>query len=94
MAAVLFLRVHNLDKKVIEFKFLISNSKVAPIKQLSLTKLELEAATIGARLLSFASRELHLKRTAVLHVWTDSQVVLDWIKINETAKYICGKSTG
>ena len=76
MAAVLFLRIHNLDETVIECKFLIGKSKIAPIKQLSVPKLELEAATIGARLLSFASKELHLSRTAVLHVWTDSQVVL------------------
>ena len=72
--------MHNLDETVIECKFLIGKSKVAPIKQLSVPKLELEAATIGARLLSFASKELHLSRTAVLHVWTDSQVVLAWIK--------------
>ena len=68
MAAVLFLRMHNLDETVIECKFLIGKSKVVPIKQLSVPKLELEAATIGARLLSFASRKLHLSRTAVLHV--------------------------
>ena len=86
IAAVLFLRMHNLDKTVIECKFLIGKSKVAPIKQLSVPKLELEAATIGARLLSFASKELHLSRTAVLHVWTDSQVVLDGIKSTKQQK--------
>ena len=72
MAAVLFLRMHNLDETVIECKFLIGKSKVALVKQLSVPKLELQAATIGARLLSFASKELHLNRLAVLHVWTDS----------------------
>ena len=70
----------------VQCKFLIGKIKVAPIKQLSVPKLELEAATIGARLLSFASKELHLNRTAVLHVWTDSQVVVDWIKSTKQRK--------
>ena len=87
MAAVLFLRMYNLDKAVIECRFLISQSKAAPIKQLSLLKRELEAETLRARLLSFASKEIHLNRTAVLHVWTDSQVVvLDWIKSTKQQK--------
>ena len=87
MAAVLFLRMHNLDETVIvTVECKIGKSKIAPIKQLSVPKLELEAATIGARLLSFASKELHLSRTAVLHVWTDLQVVLDWIKSTKRQK--------
>ena len=86
MAAVLFLRMLNLDETVLECKFLIGKRKVAPIKQLSVPKLELEAATIGARLLSFVSKEFHLNRTAVLHVWTGSQVVLDWIKSTKQQK--------
>ena len=86
MALVLFLRMHSLDETVIECKFLIGKSKIAPTKQLSVPKLELEAATIGAPLFSFVSKELHLNRTAVLHVWTDSQVVLDWIKSTKQQK--------
>ena len=36
--------------------------------------------------MSFASKELHLNRTAVLHVWTDSQLVLDWIESTKQRK--------
>ena len=78
-ARVLFLLRHNSNKAVIESKFSMGKSKVAPIKQLSAPNLELEAATIGARLLSFASEELHLNRTAVVDAWRVCQVVLDWI---------------
>ena len=86
MASFLFLRMHNLDEAVIECRFLIGQSKVAPIKQLSLPKLDLEAETIGASLLSFALKELHLKRRAVSHVWTDIQVVSDRIKSTKQQK--------
>ena len=45
MAAVLFLRLHNLDETVIEGKFLIGKSKFASIKKpLRVPSFQLEAA--------------------------------------------------
>ena len=78
VAAVAYLKtVPNLGTDV-ETCYLIGKSKVAPIKQISIPKLELEAAVIRVRLLSTILKEssLHITRSTI---WTDSQVVLDWL---------------
>ena len=48
------------------------------LKSLSFSKLELEAAIIGIRLLKTVQKETILKLHDT-HFWTDSRVVLDWI---------------
>ena len=76
--AVAYLKtVPNLGTDV-ETCYLIGKCKVAPIKQISIPKLELEAAVIGVRLLSTIMKEssFHITRSTI---WTDSQVVLDWL---------------
>ena len=55
--------------------FVMAKSRVAPLKQLSLPKLELMAALITARLSKFIREALHVM-TLTLHLWTDSQIVL------------------
>ena len=78
VAAVAYLKtVPNLGTDV-ETCYLIGKCKVAPIKQISIPKLELEAAVIGVRLLSTIMKEssFHITRSTI---WTDSQVVLDWL---------------
>ena len=78
VAAVACLKtVPNLATDV-ETCFLIGKCKVAPIKQVSIPKLELEAAVIGVRLLSTIMKEstFHIPRSTL---WTDSQVVFDWL---------------
>ena len=78
VAAVAYLKtVPNIATDV-EICYLIGKCKVAPIKQISLPKLELEAAVIGVRLLSTIMKGLsfHITRSTL---WTDSQVVLDWL---------------
>ena len=78
MAAVVYLRItHNLSE-VTETCFLIGKGKVAPIKQTSVPKLELEAAVIGVRLRSTIVKESVFAIDKTLF-WTDSQVILDWI---------------
>ena len=52
--------------------YVIDESKVAPIKQLSIPKVELEAATIGFRLVAFAKVQLQLNVDPDVHIWTDS----------------------
>ena len=78
VAAVAYLKtVPNLGTDV-ETCYLIGKCKVAPIKQISIPKLELEAVVIGVRLLSTIMKEssIHITRSTI---WTDSQVVLDWL---------------
>ena len=94
MVAFPFLLMHISDETVIEIKFWISKSKVEPIKQLIVPKTELEAATIGARFLSFASEELLLNRRADFNFLERQSGGTRLDKINETVKKnICGRST-
>ena len=62
----------------LETCFLIGKCKVAPIKQVSILKLELEAAVIGVSLFSTIMRgsSFYFTRSTL---WTVSQVVLDWL---------------
>jgi len=63
-----------------ETSLVISKSKVAPIKKLTLPRLELLAALLCARLLTFTKRALKLPEDVNYHCWTDSQITLSWIK--------------
>ena len=82
VAAVAYLKtVLNLATDV-ETCYLIEKYKVAPNKQISIPKLELEAAVIGVFLLSTIMKEssFHITRSTL---WADSQVVLDWLSITK-----------
>ena len=57
----------------------MAKTRVAPLKQLTLRKLELMAALIGARLSSFIMNSIKLF-PSVVHLWTDSQIVLYWLQ--------------
>ena len=65
--------------------FLMSKSKFAPIKQLSIPKLELQAAVLGTRLAHFIKKHhtIEFKDTTF---WCDSMAVLAWIKNSEKFK--------
>lgn len=56
-----------------------ARSKIAPVKVLTIPRLELEAALIGAQSLHKMQRTLGLS-TDQVHLWTDSTVVLQWIR--------------
>uniref|UniRef100_A0ABD2XQ08 Reverse transcriptase domain-containing protein n=1 Tax=Trichogramma kaykai TaxID=54128 RepID=A0ABD2XQ08_9HYME len=77
MSAVLYIRVHS---KVTRYSshFVCSKTKVAPLKNLSIPRLELSAAHLLARLTRHILDTLnfHVHST---HLWTDSQVTLAWI---------------
>ncbi|GBL97667.1 hypothetical protein AVEN_185137-1 [Araneus ventricosus] len=75
--SVVYLKFSYLDET--KTVFVISKSRVAPLKKLSLPRLELMAALLGARLIA-AIRE-HFANAKV-YMWTDSKIVLHWIKNN------------
>ena len=57
----------------------MSKSRVAPTKTVSLPRLELLAAVLNTRLLKFVAESLTLKIDRVV-CWTDSVVTLQWIR--------------
>jgi hypothetical protein len=75
-AAVSYLRI--LSSSGIEVAFVGSKNKVAPKKQLSVPRLELQAAVLGVRLAEMIVSELSIKINSK-HFWSDSQTVLAWI---------------
>ena len=77
LSAVAYIRTQKQDE-IFQTSFLLGKCKVAPIKQISVPKLELEAAVLGTRLRTLIETEMTLKFEKV-YLWTDSRVVLDWI---------------
>ena len=56
-------------------------SRVAPVRSITLPKLELMAAVIATRLASFVVKSLHLTTTDItVHLWSDRQMItFHWI---------------
>ena len=60
--------------------FVMSKSRVAPIKTLALPKMELMASVTAIRMAKFAQTSLSVNNHLIpVHLWTDSQIVLHWI---------------
>ncbi|XP_071647547.1 uncharacterized protein [Temnothorax longispinosus] len=77
MAAVVFITVHGSNGATISL--VCSKTKVAPLKRLTIPRLELTAALLLSRLMQYVQATLKLNVTAT-HLWTDSVVTLTWIK--------------
>lgn len=58
----------------------LSKAKVAPIKRVTLPRLELLACVLGARIVTFILTALELPRDTKYVCYTDSQVALGWIR--------------
>lgn len=76
-AAVIYMRIGSLSEEV-TVRLLVAKSKVAPLKTLSIPRLELAAAALLARLMDFTVKALSLP-SVPLYCWTDSTVVLAWL---------------
>ncbi|GFU13723.1 uncharacterized protein NPIL_59501, partial [Nephila pilipes] len=75
--AVAYFRFEN-NLREIYTSFIISKSRVAPLKKLTLPRLELMAALIASRLVKYLTKLFpKIKR---LFLWSDSTIVLHWIK--------------
>ena len=82
MAAVAHLRTTNSQATPPQACFLMGKCKVAPIKQMSVPKMELEAAVIGVHLLQLIQGEM-TRTNGQNYLRSNSQVVLDWIASNK-----------
>ena len=77
MAIVAYIRYQ--QKTGSEVSFILEKSRIAPMKQLSVPRLELQAAMYGVRLRKLICSEHDLKFESIYH-WTDSETVLQWLK--------------
>lgn len=77
-AAVVYLKPEDEDGQP-AVTLITAKSKVAPIKQVSLPRLELCAALLLARLVHHTMETLEL-RDLPAYLWTDSMVTLGWIQ--------------
>ncbi|XP_068684143.1 uncharacterized protein [Montipora foliosa] len=76
--AAVYIRIRDKQDNV-SSQLVISKSRVAPMKKVSLPRLELLAAVVNARLLKFVVGALPMKVARVVR-WSDSMVALHWIK--------------
>ena len=76
----------------ISSRLFIAKSRISPIKQLTLPRLELNAALLGTNLLNITKAKLNLKINEI-HCWTDSSIVLAWIKkdISHLSIYVANR---
>lgn len=67
--------------------FVMAKSRVSPLKDNTLPRLELRAAVMAAHLATFIVSTLHNQlRDVVVRLWSDSQIVLYWISSNKQLK--------
>jgi len=71
--AIVYLTQHN------QVSFVIVKARVAPLKSMTISHLELTAALVAACLTCFVLREIP-SECPVVHMWSDSQILLHWIK--------------
>ncbi|XP_053686561.1 uncharacterized protein LOC128736105 [Sabethes cyaneus] len=76
-AAVAYFRYE--EGGVIECAFVTAKTRVAPLKYVSVPRLELQAAVIGTRLASYIE-ESHRVSVRKRFFWTDSRDVLCWLR--------------
>ena len=74
----MYLRVPNADGSF-NVSLVLSRGRVAPIKKISVPRLELMGALMCARLSVFLKTALHLADVQ-MYCWTDSKVALSWKK--------------
>ena len=76
-SAVLYLRMECTDGRI-QVSLVSSKTKVAPIKKLTIPRLELCGAQLLARLIHYTRLVLDVPLSHV-HLWTNSTIVLSWL---------------
>ena len=71
-------------KDQVFINLIISKTRVAPLKKITLPRLELLATLLAARLMNFVNRALGLQNNLPYTCWSDSQIVLNWIRSDAT----------
>ncbi|GFX53013.1 integrase catalytic domain-containing protein [Trichonephila clavipes] len=76
--AAIYTRSINPDGEI-KVKLVASKSRVSPVKQVTMPRLELCSAVLLAKLMHKVKRALRMDITSVFF-WTDSTIVLSWMK--------------
>lgn len=76
-AAVIYMRIINKEGLVC-VNLVTSKTKVSPIKQVTIPRLELCGASLLCGLLQRVAKTLNISKNNI-HAWTDSSVVLAWL---------------
>ena len=63
----------------VDVQFLMGKARVAPMKKLSLARLELTAIALAARLVAYVTEALHCLQFQRIHFFADSEIALCWI---------------
>ena len=67
------------DQATLRLTYVIGKCRVAPIRHMTIPKLELQAAVYGVRLRKQILNELNVKIEKIYH-WTESSTVLQWLQ--------------
>lgn len=78
-AAVVFVRVENDDQNVL-VNLVTAKTKVAPLKILSLPRLELCGASLLTKLIADVRLAMQFGECVTVTCWTDSTIVLAWLR--------------
>lgn len=76
-SAAVYWRAATEDK--VNVSLVMAKARVAPLKVVSIPRLELQAAVMGCRIAAAVVQEHKVKPEAVIY-WTDSKTVLTWIR--------------
>ena len=91
--AVAFFHAQLASSHQTELAFVFGEARVAPMKALSIPKLELQAALLATRLKEEILKGLTFKVTDIF-MWTDSTTVLQWLNSCNNLPVFFGNRTG
>ncbi|XP_043068883.1 uncharacterized protein [Drosophila bipectinata] len=82
--AAVYIRATYKDKRR-TIQLLCAKSHLAPINTITLPRLELKAAVLGAQLTSKVKKDLAMKNASTFY-WSDSRIVLSWINCSTSIR--------